>query len=506
MKGGKLRVIVDLAATDLPDTISANPHTPTQHKDLSVDTPMKLSVVDAAPSLTFKNLDSGAALGTEFDVQDWSVADYGNKATFTSVAVLGEAGPKIRFYWETTLNWTFKVKDKAGNWVNALGGAATWDTIHRSLCIANDHPIAPPYPAGYSGTGANQAWEKVMQYSCDWAKTQGGDGAAAKNAIVGALWAGIDVADTSGTGARHDINYTFINGLSGPDMWTVQAFCAGGCQGTCGHHSPFFSSIGAAQGIAVDVVALHMAPTADGYAGEVAIGVADVDGDWCEFGVSPLQDPPLSGANRRWWYNRPMGGPPWTGEHYANTYDTGGTIVYDPSFGVTFAGSWTDYLKSAVSHWAIYTGPGTHEWRTWNEVINNCNTIRFVAEKNYAAPVLHEWGVHHFKVQATSPQTVGATFNVTVTAEDVGNNTVTDFGGTVTLTQLGGTAGDDGPPKVGVHINNTAGAGDDNHTYTPAENGVHTFPVTAYTAETITKFTATAGGKSGDSSPVQVDP
>ena len=37
------------------------------------------------------------------------------------------------------------------------------------------------------------------------------------------------------------------------------------------------------------------------------------------------------------------------------------------------------------------------------------------------------------------------------------------------------------------------------------DNGVHAFPVTCYTAETITKFTATGGGKTGDSGQVVVN-
>lgn len=80
-----------------------------------------------------------------------------------------------------------------------------------------------------------------------------------------------------------------------------------------------------------------------------------------------------------------------------------------------------------------------------------------------------------------------------------------DFCGTVTLTETGGTAGGDGPPKVGVHINNTAVNTDDNYTFAVGDNGVHAFAVTTYTAETITKFTASSGGKSGDSGAVVIN-
>ena len=101
---------------------------------------------------------------------------------------------------------------------------------------------------------------------------------------------------------------------------------------------------------------------------------------------------------------------------------------------------------------------------------------------------------------------MGVAFQVTVTAEDEWENTKTDFTGQVDLTQVGGTAGGDGPP-VGVHIINTATNADDHYTYTGGDSGVHNYPVTAYTAETITKFTATAvvGGKTGDSGAVVVN-
>ena len=93
-----------------------------------------------------------------------------------------------------------------------------------------------------------------------------------------------------------------------------------------------------------------------------------------------------------------------------------------------------------------------------------------------------------------------------MTALDEWNNTAPTFGGEVTLSQTGGTAGSDGPPKAGVHINNTADTADDKYTFVAADNGQHAFPVTAYTAETITKFAASGGGKTGESGAVVVSP
>ncbi len=49
-------------------------------------------------------------------------------------------------------------------------------------------------------------------------------------------------------------------------------------------------------------------------------------------------------------------------------------------------------------------------------------------------------GVHHFAIATiNSPQTAGTAFNITVTAQDVNNNTVTGFSGTVSLSTTAGT-------------------------------------------------------------------
>jgi hypothetical protein len=453
VKGGNLRVVADVAATDEPNPPAGTANTATQHKDLSALTPIKMSVVDATPALTFKNKDSVAAVGSPFDVKDWSVLDYGAKTTFTSEQKLGESetDPKIQFYFESTLNWTIYVKDK--------------------------------------------------------------DKDVAGNDIVEALWTGIDVADTSGTGARHDINYTFVNNTA-----TVRDFCNHGCHGSCGVQAYFFSEIGAAQAVGIDMVIMAMIdPTPVGESTDIGVGIPDVDGDWLtlipELNPEPMgfQDSkglPTIGGMKLWWFNGPvdLANP---GEHAACQYDSGaGTTVYDPSFGEKRDGSWPDYMKSAVAYWRIRTDatPGAEKgiWETWAQVINNCHVIKWKQYKNGVPQGTVAWGVHHFKVDVTSSQTAGAAFNVTVTAQDMANNTVADFCGTVTLTQTGGTAGGDGPPKVGVHIKNTAVNTDDSYTFVAAENGVHTFSVTAYTAETITKFTASSGGKSGDSGAVDV--
>ncbi len=304
---------------------------------------------------------------------NWPASDYGNKTRFTSNEALGETGPKIRFYWESTLNWTIKVKDKDGNWVNSLGGTTTWDTVHRSLCVANAQPILPPF--NNPGISANEAFEKVIQYSCDWAAGEGGTTAAQKKAIIDKAWAGIDQTDTSSTGARHDIYYTFI---SPPSGFTVKAFLENSCQGSCGHHARFFSHIGASQGLSVDVVSMALQPAGNGDAYHIAPGVADVDGDWSEYTGGPS----VSG-NSLWWFNRPLG----TAnplQHTATQYNDGtNNTVYDPSFGLNQQATWQKYMGDSVTHyWIRATATPTGTWKTkaavvtageqvlWKELVN----------------------------------------------------------------------------------------------------------------------------------------
>jgi hypothetical protein len=372
VKGSKLRVLADLAARD------AEGGTATEEKDLSAATPVRLKAVDSAPSLTFNT-------GAAFDVMDWSVKDYDAHAaetTLTSTETLGETGTKIRFYYETTLKWTIEVKDKTGAWVNALGGTTTWDTTHRSLCVANAKPIIPVYPVGAGAiiTTANQAWEKVMQYSCDWAKGQGGAGAAAQKAIVDAQWAGIDQNDTSGTGARHNINYTFV----GQPAFNTRDFAKAGCHGSCGHQARFFSDIGGAQGISVNIRSIALMPTAFGHATDLAVGVQDIDGDWRE---ATYPAGPAAGGNPLWWFNAPVGVPNPT-EHSATEF---AGDIYDPTFGVKHTGTWNSYIASAVTLWFIRIDATTGAWKSKATVNADGNTVRWESFTNYASSGIVTW-------------------------------------------------------------------------------------------------------------------
>ena len=113
-----------------------------------------------------------------------------------------------------------------------------------------------------------------------------------------------------------------------------------------------------------------------------------------------------------------------------------------------------------------------------------------------------------FRVEVPSPQTVGTPFTVRVTAIDAGNNTVTNYSGTVRLVVMDATPGLDTPNNQGAHINNTANGDDDFQVFSPSDNGVRIFTVTAHTAETISRFQAynIAGGLAGESAAVVIQP
>src|SRR5207245_7603428 len=102
-----------------------------------------------------------------------------------------------------------------------------------------------------------------------------------------------------------------------------------------------------------------------------------------------------------------------------------------------------------------------------------------------------------FLVAAPSAATAGTPFDVTVTAQDVSNNTVTTFAGPVhfTSTDAQATSGSGLPADYTF----TTGAGHD--------NGVHLFTngATLKTAGSKT-VSVSSGGKSGTSATITVSP
>ncbi|HZR10033.1 MAG TPA: peptidoglycan-binding protein [Myxococcales bacterium] len=97
--------------------------------------------------------------------------------------------------------------------------------------------------------------------------------------------------------------------------------------------------------------------------------------------------------------------------------------------------------------------------------------------------------VHSFAVQATTPQTAGRRFELSVTALDAHQNRVEQFAGAVQITRLQGTAPVLAPPN-GVFIGDTAQGADDVANFTQADGGVRRVPVTAWRAENV-QFRAT---------------
>ncbi|MFQ5708357.1 MAG: T9SS type A sorting domain-containing protein [bacterium] len=95
--------------------------------------------------------------------------------------------------------------------------------------------------------------------------------------------------------------------------------------------------------------------------------------------------------------------------------------------------------------------------------------------------------VDHFTIAAiTSPQTAGTPFNITITAEDASNNTVTGFTGTVNLSDLTGTI------SPTLTSNFSGGV-------------LSNFSVTITKSMTANVITATGVGKSGASNSFDVD-
>lgn len=412
VKGAKMCVRADLAATDLFDAAtmpdgSVNPDaTSTKQKDLSVATPVRLRVDSHSPSapfLTFKGT-NGEFEGPPFDVQDWSAKDYYVHPTatmFTSDQPLGEDGPATRFYWETTLTWPVMVMSKSGAWVNARGSdsSAQWRTAHRSLCVANAHPVVVRYVDGRDIDTANQAWEMVMQYSCDWAKGNAGGSAAADKAVIDALWAGMAQPITANTGARRELEYTIIGP---PNLVKLREFLINQCRAACGMHSMLFISAAAAQGLFVDYQTVDfinqpfVAPVIN-RAVTFAVNHADVDGNWFEIAAPSYEphpfNPPLVNGNVMWWYNAAIPFNVKSGNHALCTYLD--TTIYDPSFGITLGNStWSQYISNAIHSCGInvQTTAGLgHLWVEKSQMQPEGFTAVFVHKKNDAQAETYTW-------------------------------------------------------------------------------------------------------------------
>jgi hypothetical protein len=114
-------------------------------------------------------------------------------------------------------------------------------------------------------------------------------------------------------------------------------------------------------------------------------------------------------------------------------------------------------------------------------------------------------------VLTQSPQTTGNSFNVEVRAIDDYGNLVDDFEGSVTLSLVPGhgtAAATAAGTRSGVFIGDTALVDDDTYQFVHTDGGIHSFPVTCYTAEVVrfhAAFNPPAGAAvTGDSEDVDI--
>ena len=144
-----------------------------------------------------------------------------------------------------------------------------------------------------------------------------------------------------------------------------------------------------------------------------------------------------------------------------------------------------DYTSCTGSAFASVTPP---EGYTLDYAYNGGTQIALVYDGSGPAPL------HHFDVTASSPQTAGATFSVTVTAKDASGNTLTTDNSTVVTMTSNGSAQFDS--------NGDDTFGDNTQTLTSGTFTIHTKD---NVAEGVT-LAATAGDKTGSSSSITVDP
>ena len=167
--------------------------------------------------------------------------------------------------------------------------------------------------------------------------------------------------------------------------------------------------------------------------------------------------------------NNPMSGIPAANIVVAAT-GTGNTLV-QPTTATDVSGQTTATLKSTVA-----------EDKTVSVTINGTLITQTATVTFTPGPL------HHFGFAAIATETAGASFDVTITAQDANNNTVPSFTGTVDLTTTAGTIS---PTTSGAFL-----------------DGVRTESVTvtgAGTGKTITA-TRTGGSETGTSAPFTVNP
>ena len=175
-----------------------------------------------------------------------------------------------------------------------------------------------------------------------------------------------------------------------------------------------------------------------------------------------------------------------------NNLTTGGsTVVISLSSGAGSVGSTTDngngtYTATVTSPTA--TGSGTF-------VATLGGVLVGTAVGMSSSVITYTPGaIHHYDVNAPSPQTVYVPFTTTVTAKDANGNTVTTDNSTVVTMTSSGSAQFDS--------DGNAIFGDNTKTLS---SGTFTISTKDYLAESVTITAASADGKTGASSPITVN-
>ena len=124
------------------------------------------------------------------------------------------------------------------------------------------------------------------------------------------------------------------------------------------------------------------------------------------------------------------------------------------------------------------------------------NTTTPLSEGNL---IINPAGVHHFVIAHDGQAQAGIAENITITAKDANNATVTNYTGTINIDTTG-TSGTITWAKVtgsGAFIDGGAGVDTAIYTYSAADNGIVILSITDTTAETL-NISVSGSGKSDD--------
>jgi hypothetical protein len=160
------------------------------------------------------------------------------------------------------------------------------------------------------------------------------------------------------------------------------------------------------------------------------------------------------------------------------TYSATASDIYGNTWNVTSSTSWS-ITPGAGGTWSsnVYTSANVGSWNV---------TGTYASTAYITGLTVNPAGMDHFIINTVTTQTSGTAFNITVTAKDTYNNTVTNYVGSPSLTYSAGTIA---PNTMNAFI-----------------GGVETTSVTVTTAGSGVTITATDGTHSGKSNLFTVNP